>query len=76
MEELVDVPEMVIDVDGDNIDDLVVPNVPSNLNVVWPENLNQTTTTTSEDKIDSMVRKTLEYHYTISALNKGGEEID
>tara|TARA_R110002110_G_scaffold114957_1_gene285086 strand:- start:293 stop:1279 length:987 start_codon:yes stop_codon:yes gene_type:complete len=75
VEELVNVPEMVIDVDGDNIDDLVAPNIPSNLSIAWPEGLNQTTTTTSEDKIDSMVRKTLEYHYTISALNEGGEEI-
>ena len=75
VEELVNFPEMVIDVDGDNIDDLVTPRVPSNLSVVWQEGLNQTNTTTSSDKIDSMVRKTLEYHYTISALNKGGEEI-
>tara|TARA_R100001377_G_scaffold63622_1_gene39248 strand:+ start:77 stop:1066 length:990 start_codon:yes stop_codon:yes gene_type:complete len=67
--------EVVMDVDGDNIDDLVAPNIPSNLSIAWPEGLNQTTTTTSEGKIDSMVRKTLEYHYTISALNKGGEEI-
>ena len=52
---------------------LVEPSIPSNLSVVWPEGLNQTnTTTTTADKIDSMVRKTLEYHYTISALNKGG----
>ena len=32
--------------------------------------------TSTSDKIDSMVRKTLEYHYTISALNKGGEEMN
>ena len=75
LEELVNTPEMVIDIDGDNIDDLVAPSIPSNLSVVWPEGLNQTNTTTSADKIDSLVRKTLEYHYTISALNKGGEEI-
>ena len=72
---LVNTPEVVIDIDGDNIDDLVAPSIPSNLSVVWPEGLNQTSTTTSADKIDSLVRKTLEYHYTISALNKGGEEI-
>ena len=75
LEELVNTPEVVIDIDGDNIDDLVAPSIPSNLSVVWPEGLNQTSTTTSADKIDSLVRKTLEYHYTISALNKGGEEI-
>tara|TARA_R110001583_G_scaffold179793_1_gene336716 strand:+ start:532 stop:1527 length:996 start_codon:yes stop_codon:yes gene_type:complete len=68
-------PEVVMDVDGDNIDMLVEPNIPSSMSVVWPQGLNQTSTTTSEDKIDSMVRKTLEYHYTISALNEGGEEI-
>ena len=33
------------------------------------------TTDSSSEKIDSMVRKTLEYHYTIAALNKGGEEM-
>ena len=72
-------PEVVIDVDGDNIDLLVEPNIPSSMSVVWPEGNNgvkyEPTTTASDERIDSMVRKTLEYHYTISALNKGGEEI-
>ena len=70
--------EAIIDVDGDNIDALVAPNIPSSLSVVWPEGHNSIPyePTTSEDKIDSMVRKTLQYHYTIKALNEGGEEID
>ena len=74
-------PEVVMDVDGDNIDVLCEPNIPSPLNVVWPPGINpdgvkyESTTTESSEKIDSMVRKTLEYHYTIAALNKGGEEI-
>lgn len=67
--------EVVMDVDGDNIDMLVESSIPSNMSVVWPEGLNKTSTDTSADKIDSMVRKTLEYHYTIDAINKGGEEI-
>jgi len=70
--------EGIIDVDGDDIDTLVTPNIPScSMSVVWPEGCNRTPyePTTSEDKIDSMVRKTLEYHYTIAALNKGGEEV-
>ena len=74
-------PEMVMDVDGDDIDLLVEPNIPSNLSIVWPEGSNtngvkyEPTTTASAERIDSMVRKTLEYHYTIAALNKGGEEM-
>ena len=81
-EVLDNINEVVIDVDGDNIDVLCEPSAPSTLNVVWPPGINtndmryETTTTNSSEKIDSMVRKTLEYHYTISALNKGGEEID
>jgi hypothetical protein len=74
-------PEMIMDVDGDGyIDALAAPSPPSNL--VWPAGLNpsdtryESTTTTTSEKIDSMVRKTLEYHYTISALNKGGEEMN
>ena len=55
--------------------------IPSNLSVVWPHEMDTnrikygSTTTDSSEKIDSMVRKTLEYHYTIAALNKGGEEM-
>ena len=33
------------------------------------------TPTTSEERIDELVTKTLEYHYTIDALNKGGQEM-
>ena len=74
-------PEVVMDVDGDNIDVLCEPYTPSTLNVVWPPGINpdgaryEPTTTDSDERIDSMVRKTLEYHYTIKALNDGGEEI-
>tara|TARA_R110002050_G_scaffold156065_1_gene284015 strand:+ start:574 stop:1581 length:1008 start_codon:yes stop_codon:yes gene_type:complete len=77
----VDVTEEYLDVDGDNIDLLCEPSIPSTLNVVWPPGINpdgvryESTTTNSSEKIDSMVRKTLEYHYTIAALNKGGEEL-
>jgi len=80
-EVLDNINEVVIDIDGDNIDVLCEPSAPSTLNVVWPPGINpndmryETTTTNSSEKIDSMVRKTLEYHYTISALNKGGEEM-
>ena len=79
-EVLCSIDEMIMDVDGDNIDILCEPNVPSPLNVVWPPGINpnsrfESTTTTSSEKIDSMVRKTLEYHYTIAALNDGGEEM-
>tara|TARA_B100000902_G_scaffold99361_1_gene101773 strand:- start:6074 stop:7045 length:972 start_codon:yes stop_codon:yes gene_type:complete len=33
------------------------------------------TPTTSDERIDELVCKTMEYHYTIAALNKGGEEM-
>tara|TARA_R110002051_G_scaffold20367_1_gene55692 strand:- start:4321 stop:5328 length:1008 start_codon:yes stop_codon:yes gene_type:complete len=80
-EVLDNINEVILDVDGDNIDVLCEPSTPSTLNVVWPPGINpnnmryETTTTNSSEKIDSMVRKTLEYHYTISALNNGGEEM-
>ena len=80
-EVLCSVDEVIMDVDGDNIDVLVEPNIPTNLSVVWPEGMDtngikyESTTTNSSEKIDSMVRKTLEYHYTIAALNDGGEEM-
>ena len=85
-----DVVGEFLDVDGDNIDLLCEPNIPSTLNVVWPPgtvaameiagiNPNdcryETTTTNELGKVDSMVNKTLEYYYTIDALNKGGEEL-
>ena len=77
----IDVTEEYLDVDGENVDVLCGPNVPSTLNVVWPPGINpdgvryESTPTNSSEKIDSMVSKTLEYHYTIAALNDGGEEI-
>ena len=79
-EMLCSIDDVIMDVDGDNIDVLCEPSIPSTLNVVWPPGINPNsvryeTTTSSSEKIDSMVRKTLEYHYTISALNKGGEEL-
>jgi len=76
-----EISEVIMDVDGDDIDTLVEPRIPSNLSVVWPHEMDTnrikygSTMTGSSEKIDSMVRKTLEYHYTISALNKGGEEM-
>ena len=45
---------------------------------VWRNNINGPTwtpTTTNDEKIDELVNKTLEYHYTIKALNEGGEEM-
>ena len=51
-------PEMVLDVDGDNIDVICEPSSPSTLNVVWPPGINpndmryETTTTNSSEKID------------------------
>tara|TARA_R110002020_G_scaffold107328_4_gene249334 strand:+ start:795 stop:1790 length:996 start_codon:yes stop_codon:yes gene_type:complete len=77
---LENVNEVSMEMDDEiNIDTLAEP---SPQNLVWPAGLNpfdvkyETTTTTKSEKIDSMVRKTLEYHYTIAALNKGGEEMD
>ena len=73
--------EVAIDVDGDGyIDALATPS--PRFDGVWPAGLNphsfpfESSSTSTSDKIDSMVRKTLEYHYTISALNKGGEEMN
>jgi len=66
--------------DIDDIDSLVYPTQTGGLSVVWPtltttDNNYNTTTTSSSVKIDSMVSKTMEYYYTIDALNKGGEEL-
>ena len=76
----VDIAEGHLDVDGDNIDLLCEPSIPSTLNVVWPPGINPDgvrygSPTNSLEKIDSMVSKTMEYYYTIDALNKGGEEM-
>ena len=49
--------------EGDDIDVLVAPNIPSNMSVVWPEGSDingvkyEPTTTASSERIDSMVRK-------------------
>ena len=63
---------------------MVLPNTtgrfanPIPFNGVWRNNINGPTwtpTTTNEEKIDELVNKTLENHYTIKALNEGGEEM-
>ena len=72
-------PEIFMDIDSDGYIDALAE--PSPTNLVWPAGLNphdikyESTTTESSERIDDMVRKTLEYHYTISALNNGGEEM-
>ena len=73
--------DVSIDVDGYGyIDALATPS--PRFDGTWPAGLNpdvfpfEPSSTSTSDKIDSMVRKTLEYHYTISALNKGGEEMN
>jgi len=62
--------EMVLpDVGGDFV-------IPEPFTGVWRRDEPKWTPTTSEDRIDELVNKTLEYHYTISALQEGGEEIN
>ena len=68
--------------------EMVLPNIRNNggftnplpFNGVWPNNVNTNywtpTSTSKDERIDELVTKTLEYHYTINALNKGGEEIN
>ncbi len=71
--ELFDKPtnEMAIVPDGQ------VVNVPEPFTGVWRNQQNSPnwTPTSTDDRIDELVNKTLEYHYTISALKDGGEEI-
>ena len=67
---------------------MVLPNIRNNggfanplpFNGVWSNNVNTNywtpTSTNKDERIDELVTKTLEYHYTINALNKGGEEIN
>ena len=47
---------------------------------MWPTSVSSnpwtTTLTNTDERIDELVSKTLEYHYTINALKKGGEEIN
>ena len=49
----------------------------TNLNI-WrnQQNLPTWTSSSTDERIDELVNKTLEYHYTISALQEGGEEIN
>jgi len=68
--------------------EMVLPNIRNNggfanplpFNGVWSNNVNTNywtpTSTNKDERIDELVTKTLEYHYTINALNKGGEEIN
>ena len=70
--------EMVI-VDGEGDNQEVVVN-PQPFTGVWRRDANgqswgSTTTLNNHDRIDELINKTLQYHYTINALNKGGEEI-
>ena len=55
-----------------------VVNTPEPFTGVWrnPQNSPTWTSTTTDERIDELVNKTLEYHYTIGALRKGGEEIN
>jgi len=67
----------IIDVDGDPQEVTVTPQP---FNGVWRRGTDgptwsPTTTLTTSDRIDELVNKTLKYHYTISALNKGGVEM-
>ena len=67
----------IIDVEGDHQEVTVTPQP---FTGVWRRGAHgptwsPTTTLTTDDRIDELVNKTLEYHYTISALNKGGEEM-
>jgi hypothetical protein len=64
--------EMVLpDIDGDFVN-------PEPFTGVWRSGVDgpKWCPTTTDDKIDELVRKTLEYHYTINALTEGGEEIN
>ncbi len=64
--------EMVLpDMDGDFVN-------PEPFTGVWRNNTDgpSWTPNTTDDKIDELVRKTLKYHYTITALKEGGEEIN
>ena len=63
--------EMTIIPDGQ------VVNTPQPFRGIWRnhQNLPTWTSTTTDERIDELVNKTLEYHYTISALQEGGEEI-
>ncbi|MDB3870556.1 hypothetical protein N9322_01250 [bacterium] len=63
------------DSDGDYQEVMVTPEP---FNGVWRNGSytqNEYAYTSTEDKIDGLVNKTLEYHYTIDALSKGGEEM-
>lgn len=64
--------EMVIIPDGQ------VVNTPEPFTGIWrnQQNLPTWTSSSTDERIDELVNKTLEYHYTISALQEGGEEIN
>eukprot|EP01050_Picozoa_sp_SAG11_P001532 SAG11_NODE_67_length_18762_cov_13.942560_13_plen_327_part_00 len=69
----------VVDVDGDYQEVVATPDP---FTGIWRNGANGPTWnpgeyahTSTNDRIDSLVNKTLECHYTIKALNEGGEEI-
>jgi hypothetical protein len=69
----------VVDVDGDYQEVLATPEP---FTGIWRNGVNGPTWnpgnyvhTSTSDRIDGLVNKTLEYYYTINALNKGGVEM-
>lgn len=69
--------EVSIEADSEGYIDALAAPSPLPFTGIWRNGVNGPawTPTATDDKIDNMVRKTLEYHYTIRALNEGGEEI-
>jgi len=70
----------VVDVDGEYQEVLATPEP---FTGIWRNGVNGPTwnpgeyaTTSTEDRIDGLVNKTLECHYTIKALNEGGKIIN
>ena len=70
----------VVDVDGEYQEVLATPEP---FTGIWRNGVNgptwnpgEYTTTSTEDRIDGLVNKTLECHYTIKALNEGGKIIN
>jgi len=69
----------VTDLDGDYQEVMATPEP---FTGVWRNGVNgpswnpgEYTHTSTDDKIDDLVTKTLEFHYTIDALSKGGQEM-
>lgn len=56
-----------------------IVNTPEPFNGMWVNNQTPSpswASNTTDERIDELVNKTLEFHYTINALKKGGEEIN